>query len=142
LTEVSIEGQIQRLFHRNHPQTPFLFEPTDIDSASNGEACTSTRKLPNLSGAQTFELYCAPCHSADGSRLAGPSFKNLWGKSQSISRNGRTESIIVNEDYLLESIKNPQAAVVKGYEQVAMANFSDLLSKEQLGKLIDHSKKP
>jgi len=101
---------------------------------------TFTRKLPNLTGAQAFGLYCAPCHSPDGSKLAGPSFNGLWGRQQTITRNGKSETIKVNEAYLLESILKPQAAVVKGYETIPMADFSGMLTKDQISKIIGHLK--
>lgn len=98
------------------------------------------RKMPNLTGAQAFGLYCAPCHSSDGSKLAGPSFKGLWGREQIITRNGKSETVQVDETYLLESILKPQAAVVKGYETVPMADFSVMLTKDQISKIIGHLK--
>jgi len=101
---------------------------------------TFVRKLPRLTGAQAFGLFCAPCHSSDGTRLAGPSFKGLWGRRETIIRNGRTETIIVDEDYLRESILKPQAAVVKGYESVPMADFSGMLTPEQIDRIIAHLK--
>ena len=101
---------------------------------------TFVRKMPSLTGAQAFGLFCAPCHSSDGTKLAGPSFKGLWGRQQTITRNGKTETIQVDEAYLLESIREPQAAVVKGYETVPMADFSGMLTKDQITKIIGHLK--
>ena len=101
---------------------------------------TFTRKQPELSGATIFQNFCVACHSTDGSKLIGPSFKGFWGKEQTVIRNGKTEIVTVDRDYALESILHPQAAIVKGYEQVPMANFSSVLSQKQIEKLVDHLK--
>jgi cytochrome c oxidase subunit 2 len=55
---------------------------------------------------------CTACHSDDGSPLVGPTFKGIWGRSEPLE-SGRT--IVVDEPYLVRSIKEPSADVVKGY---------------------------
>tara|TARA_R110002049_G_scaffold221337_1_gene392809 strand:+ start:927 stop:1076 length:150 start_codon:yes stop_codon:yes gene_type:complete len=42
----------------------------------------------------------------------------------------------VDADYIHESILKPQAAIVKGYEAVPMADYSGVLTKEQVESLI------
>jgi cytochrome c2 len=98
---------------------------------------TFVRKTHQLSGAQIFQNYCNACHSTDGTKLIGPGFRGLLGREQTITRNGRTETLIVDESYIRESIKEPQAAIVKGFEQVPMANFSAILTDDQLELLIE-----
>jgi cytochrome c oxidase subunit 2 len=55
---------------------------------------------------------CTACHSEDGSPLVGPTFKGIWGRSEPLE-SGRT--IVVDEPYLVRSIKEPSADVVEGY---------------------------
>lgn len=96
------------------------------------------RKAPELSGATIFQNFCAACHSTDGSKLIGPSFKGFWGREQVVIRDGKPQTITVDRAYALESIMKPQAAIVKGYEMVPMADFSAVLSKPQIDKLVEH----
>lgn len=54
---------------------------------------------------------CSACHSLDGSKLVGPSFKGLYGK-----KGEHNEGTYVADDaYLTESILKPNAKIVKGY---------------------------
>ncbi len=99
---------------------------------------TFTRKEPDLSGEQIFQNYCSACHSTDGTKLIGPSFEGLWGRTQTIAREGKTETITVDEQYLRESIIKPQAAVVTGFELVPMADFSSMLTEIQVDRLVSY----
>ncbi len=71
-----------------------------------------TRPLHEIGKHLTVAKGCVQCHSTDGRRLNGPSFKGIWGKTESLS-NGST--VKVDENYIRESIVDPKAKVVSGY---------------------------
>ncbi len=54
---------------------------------------------------------CNACHSIDGSKLVGPSFKGLWGRTEKTSGG----DVTVDLAYLKESLVNPMAKIVEGY---------------------------
>lgn len=54
---------------------------------------------------------CNACHSLDGSKLVGPSFKGVWGKTEKTSAG----DVVVDLAYVTESIRTPMAKVVDGY---------------------------
>jgi mono/diheme cytochrome c family protein len=54
---------------------------------------------------------CNSCHTLDGTRLVGPSWKGLYGKKEQTSAG----EVTVDDDYIKESIANPNAKVVTGY---------------------------
>lgn len=58
---------------------------------------------------------CVACHSVDGSRLVGPSMKDLFGWEEKLADGS---SITVDEAYLRESILEPNARIVQGYPPV------------------------
>lgn len=63
-------------------------------------------------GAQLFKAKgCNACHSLDGSKLVGPSFKGLYGKKESTSAG----EVDVDDAYLKESMLSPMAKIVTGY---------------------------
>ena len=71
---------------------------------------------PNeVSVAKGEQLYkaraCVTCHTTDGSKLVGPSFKGLWGKTEATSAG----NVVVDAAYVKESISNPTAKVVNGF---------------------------
>lgn len=59
---------------------------------------------------------CIACHSTDGSKLIGPSFKGLFGKTEIVVSNGEDREITVDEAYLKQSIVEPAKDIVKGYQ--------------------------
>jgi cytochrome c oxidase subunit 2 len=58
---------------------------------------------------------CLGCHSSDGSRRMGPTFKGAWMKPVQLD-NGRT--VVFDAAYLTESIRDPKAKVVAGWNPV------------------------
>ncbi|RYF12245.1 MAG: cytochrome c oxidase subunit II [Deltaproteobacteria bacterium] len=75
---------------------------------------------------------CLQCHSTDGSRGIGPSFHGLFGRQEKLS-DGST--ITVDENYIHESIIEPQAKVVAGYAPV-MPTFKGKLKDVQIAGII------
>lgn len=82
------------------------------------------------------EKSCNSCHSLDGSRLTGPSWKALFGKKEKMADGSE---ITVDENYLRESILQPAAKVVAGYEN-QMPAFQGLLNDKQVMALIEFIK--
>lgn len=63
-------------------------------------------------GAQLYKSkICVTCHTLDGSKLVGPSFKGLYGKTESTSAG----DVKVDDAYITESIREPMAKVVTGF---------------------------
>lgn len=79
---------------------------------------------------------CNTCHSVDGTRGQGPSWKGIWGQKHKM-RDG--SEILVDENYVRESILNPQAHLVEGYEGI-MPAFQGLLRERELTGLIAYIK--
>jgi cytochrome c oxidase subunit 2 len=78
---------------------------------------------------------CAQCHSIDGAASTGPTFKNLFGHEVQLASGG---SVTADENYLRESIVNPQAKIVKGFQPV-MPSFANMRERE-IGWVIDFIK--
>lgn len=88
-------------------------------------------------GEQGYGQRCIACHSVDGSPRIGPSFKGLYGKTEQFEDGG---SASVDDNYIRESILDPQKHVVKGYSAVKMTSFAGQLSDEELNGLIAYIK--
>src|SRR5258706_435689 len=78
---------------------------------------TQTALAENLppveKGAKLYRTQgCVQCHSLDGTRLVGPSWKDLWGKTETLT--GGTQ-VHVDTAYVSESILQPLAKIVDGY---------------------------
>ncbi len=82
--------------------------------------------LPEL-GAQLYQQQaCFACHSLDGTAVIGPSFAGLYGKTETLD-DGSTA--LVDDDYLRESIVDPGAKIVEGYQNV-MQPYAGLSDRE------------
>lgn len=79
---------------------------------------------------------CNTCHSVDGSPLTGPTFKGIFGKPQPLT-NGT--SVNVDEDFIRESILNPQAKIAANFSPV-MPSFQGSLKEKELQGLIEYIK--
>lgn len=79
---------------------------------------------------------CVACHSTDGSVKVGPSFKGIFGSKAELA-DGKT--VVVDENYIRESIEKPQAKIVKGFQPV-MPTFQGLFNETELNALIAYIK--
>ncbi|MFO0923166.1 MAG: cytochrome c oxidase subunit II [Pirellulales bacterium] len=80
-------------------------------------------------------LGCKGCHSVDGSKVVGPSFKGTWGKDVQFA--GGKGSGSFDENYVRESILNPQAKARSGYESAsAMPSYQGRVKDADIDKII------
>jgi cytochrome c oxidase subunit II len=75
------------------------------------------------------EKGCLTCHSLDGSRGVGPSFKGLYNSRVTVMQNGKQLIVTADDNYLRESILRPKAKVVEGFQPI-MPEFPDLKAQE------------
>jgi mono/diheme cytochrome c family protein len=89
-------------------------DPNVQDEGGEAIAKVDTSKGASVeAGAALYKAKgCNACHSLDGSRLVGPSFKGVWGRAEKITGNGE---ITVDEAYVKESLLTPLAKVVEGF---------------------------
>ena len=67
-------------------------------------------------GQRLFEQNgCNSCHSIDGSPSLGPTIKGIFGRTVELA-DGSTK--VANEEYLEESIREPNEELVKGFQPV------------------------
>jgi cytochrome c oxidase subunit 2 len=75
---------------------------------------------------------CSTCHSLDGSVVTGPSFKGLFGRTETLADGTQVR---VDEAYVRESMLTPTAKVVRGFQPV-MPPFAGQLNDKQVDALI------
>jgi cytochrome c oxidase subunit 2 len=92
---------------------------------------------PVAIGAMLYkEKTCNTCHSLDGTRITGPSFKGVFGRTEQFADGS---SGTVDENYIRESVLNPTAKVVLGYPPV-MPSFKGQFKDEEFNALIAYLK--
>lgn len=75
---------------------------------------------------------CKQCHSLDGTRGTGPSFKGMWGQTRK-SSDGK--EAVVDEAFVRESLRSPTAHVRAGFSPV-MPPFQNKLAERNLVGLL------
>lgn len=83
-------------------------------------------------GQKVYNAICVACHSLDGTRRVGPSLKGIFGRKATL-QDGST--VTADEQYLLESILEPNKKVVQGYPPV-MPPMGGTLNQTQIDSLI------
>ena len=76
-------------------------------------------------------LGCIACHSLDGGKNHGPTLKGSYGAKREFQQ---AEPLVVDEDYIRESIEKPMAKTVKGYTSGMMPPYQ--LQKAEYDSLI------
>jgi cytochrome c oxidase subunit 2 len=101
----------------------------------------ATGNIPEAPGLTLLKnTGCLACHSQDGSKLVGPSFKGVFGTEQIVITSGEERTISVDEEYLKLSITDPEADLVKGYAKGLMQSYKNTLTEEEIKLMIDYIK--
>ncbi|WP_322085149.1 c-type cytochrome [Burkholderia sp. BCC1999] len=111
-------------------QTTFAQRQQARVQAAPAAAGGSALALADLGKMLAAAKGCVACHTVDGSPRVGPTWKGLYGKTETMS-DGSTAK--VDEAYLRAFIRNPTARVVKGFSPI-MPHFD--LSDQELAALV------
>lgn len=77
---------------------------------------------------------CVACHSLDGTRLVGPTFKGLWNSTKTVTTGVVSRQVAADAEYIKESIYNPSKDVVDTYPKV-MISYKESINEEQLKQI-------
>ncbi len=106
---------------KNAPAAPAVtVVPTSASTVARGQ------KLAN-------DLGCLACHSTDGSKKVGATWKGLFGATVQLLDGKR---VVVDEAYLKESILQPDAKIVQGYAPGTMPSFEGQIAVADVDALI------
>ena len=111
----------------------YVMEPQDYQTWLSGGAAEGSLAE---NGKKLFEqLACNNCHKEDNTGRC-PVLLDLYGRQVSLAGGGTVKA---DEAYIRESILQPQAKVVFGYEPV-MPTFQGLVTEEQVLQLVEYVK--
>ena len=120
--------------HGKMRTTVVVHSPAEFDKwleiASNPEKQAGF--TPQKAGEQLMKAKgCANCHTLDGSASTGPTFKDLFGRQETLNDG----TVTVDENYVRESILYPNKHIVKGF-QAQMPSFLGSLKDREIDWLI------
>lgn len=107
--------------------------PPKVDSAEAAKPGAEGKLLVEKKG-------CIACHSSDGTKIVGPSFKNAFGHEITVETNGKERNIKTDEAYLKKSIMDPNAEVVKGFPKGSMPDYKSQLTEKEIDEIIEYIK--
>ncbi len=81
---------------------------------------------------------CLSCHSVDGTKLIGPTWKGLYGHEVAVMEGSQEKTVSADDDYIVRSVRDPNSQVVKGYPAVMPAQTS--MSNAELGHIVAYIK--
>jgi len=83
---------------------------------------------------------CIACHSADGTKIVGPSYKGIFGHKVTVETNGKDRDITVDEAYIKKSILDPDVDIVKGFAKGSMVSYKGQLTDQEIEKIVEYIK--
>lgn len=96
---------------------------------------------PTANGQRIMKnIGCFACHSVDGSKLVGPSFKGLYGHTATVITGGKEREVTVDDEYIKKSIYDPNADVVKGFNKGLMLSYTGQLSDDDIAQITEYLK--
>ena len=114
-----------------------VHEPGGFESWLDKAADFLNTMPPAEAGAKLVaQRGCAQCHSVDGRGGIGPSFKGVFGHQVQLVSG---PPLVADEDYIRESILEPQARVVAGYQPV-MPTYKGRLKDAEITAIIEYLK--
>ncbi len=106
-------------------------------ASTSGGAMGGSQASSQSAGQQLYQsLGCASCHGQNGEGNIGPRLAGLYGSQVQLS-NGQT--VTADDAYIRESILNPQAKIVKGYQPI-MPTFQGQVTEQDILQLIQFIK--
>jgi cytochrome c2 len=114
------------------------FDPVTVDLSPRVATAAAKTPITVEEGRRVSELMgCVACHSVDGSTLGkvGPSWKGLFGSTRVLADRTR---VVADEGYLRESIKEPAAKVVGGFDKTdtGMPSYEGVITDAQIEALV------
>jgi cytochrome c oxidase subunit 2 len=119
-------------------QHAYMRAPVKVMAQSDFDAWVTSQTAvsndPVARGKKWAQQYgCVACHTADGSKGVGPTWKGAFGSQVTLS-DGST--ITADQAYLLESIRNPGAKIVEGFQNIMPPNIAADMTDQQVQDVI------
>lgn len=83
---------------------------------------------------------CLACHSLDGSKLVGPTFKGLFGAKRKVLADDNEIEVVADTTYIKNSILDPGEYIVKGYPKGTMQSYKTVFKERDIQDIIEFFK--
>jgi len=122
--------------HSGMLSTIHVVTPEDFEEFLKKGAGPEPGETPEHYGEKLYsQNACKTCHSTDGSKMPGPTWKGIWGRDETMADGTK---VSIDENYIKESILKPQAKIVQGFTTTQMPPFT--LTDTQIDAIIAYMK--
>ena len=99
------------------------------------------KKIDNSLGLKVIEKNgCIACHSFDGKKMVGPTFKGIYGSTVEVTSNGASRKIKADSIYLKSSILEPNLDIVVGYPPGVMKSYKGIITDKDIQLINEYLK--
>jgi len=92
---------------------------------------------PARAGLQVMRTYgCLACHSLDGTRKVGPTYRGIYGKEVTVITDGEERTVTVDEGYIRRSVYRPDGDIVKGFNEGQMQSYEGMVSEDEIDQIV------
>lgn len=115
-----------------------VVKPEEYEEWLSGEAAGAgpTLSMADKGKAIYASRACIGCHSVNGSASTGPTWKGIWGSMVATDKG----TVKVDENYVRESILEPNAKIVNGFQGGIMPSFAGQLKDDDIAAVIEFIK--
>lgn len=117
-------------------KAPAIVKASATSAPTEGAPAPAAMSLADKGKELASSKGCIACHTADGTKKIGPTWKGIWGTQEELESG---QKVTVDENYVRESIESPTARIVKGYPP-SMPPFKGLLNDNEINALIAYIK--
>lgn len=125
-------------------------EEFDAWLKTEGDKVAELKKVTDSGGGDASTLHilgeqlakskgCVACHSVDGSKLIGPSWKGRYGATETVVTAGQEHDVTIDDAYIKKSMLEPTADVVKGFQPL-MPSQQGMVSDGEIKALTEYIK--
>jgi cytochrome c oxidase subunit 2 len=83
---------------------------------------------------------CTGCHSIDGAKAIGPTFKGLYNSKVNVTVGGADQEVLADEIYIRRAVLDPANKVVKGFNGGIMKSYRGVVKNDEIKKIIEYLK--
>ncbi len=83
---------------------------------------------------------CFSCHSVNGTKIIGPSFKGLYESIVEVTTNGIMHKITADDVYIKSSILEPNKDIVADFQQGIMKSYKGIIKEKDFPKINEYLK--
>jgi len=99
------------------------------------------RKVDTSLGHKVLEKNgCIACHSVNGNKMVGPTFKGLYGSTVEVSTDGTVHKVIADSAYIRSSILEPNKDIVIGYNKGLMKSYNHIITDKDIQNVNEYLK--